>query len=121
MQNLIQSRLIIALRCLPFNLKFYRDIQEEGFSAEYIFINKHQYCLKGHKWFNKPRDVEKYFIWLIKIGLVRREVDGQGLTSRIRLTPLGRNIIEVKPYLPEQKASYIEKIKFHLTTNCLFI
>jgi len=32
--------------------------------------------------------------WLIQIGLLRREVDGQGLTDSFRLTPLGRMIID---------------------------
>ncbi len=37
--------------------------------------------------------VEKELLWLIKVGILRREVDGQGITDSFRLTPLGRNII----------------------------
>lgn len=36
---------------------------------------------------------EAQLMWLIKVGLLRREVDGQGLTDSFRLTPLGRQII----------------------------
>ncbi len=36
---------------------------------------------------------ETHFIWLIRLGVLRREVDGQGLTERVRLTPLGRSVI----------------------------
>jgi hypothetical protein len=31
--------------------------------------------------------------WLINVGLLRREVDGQGITDSYRLTPLGRQVI----------------------------
>lgn len=33
-------------------------------------------------------------LWLIEVGLLRREVDGQGLTDSFRLTPLGRQLVE---------------------------
>jgi hypothetical protein len=32
-------------------------------------------------------------LWLIQVGLLRREVDGQGLTDSFRLTPLGRQLV----------------------------
>jgi hypothetical protein len=32
--------------------------------------------------------------WLIQVGLLRREVDGQGITDSFRLTPLGHQLIE---------------------------
>ncbi|NJM72621.1 MAG: hypothetical protein HC862_22100 [Scytonema sp. RU_4_4] len=32
--------------------------------------------------------------WLIQVGVLRREVDGQGITDSFRLTPLGRQIVE---------------------------
>ncbi|MBR8829432.1 MAG: hypothetical protein DSM107014_16305 [Gomphosphaeria aponina SAG 52.96 = DSM 107014] len=37
---------------------------------------------------------EKELMWLIKVGLLRREVDGQGITDSFRLTPLGRQLME---------------------------
>jgi hypothetical protein len=33
-------------------------------------------------------------MWLIQVGLLRREVDGQGLTDRFRLTPLGWSLLD---------------------------
>ncbi|ARV61977.1 hypothetical protein BZZ01_28130 [Nostocales cyanobacterium HT-58-2] len=33
-------------------------------------------------------------VWLIQVGVLRREVDGQGITDSFRLTPLGRQIVE---------------------------
>ncbi len=32
--------------------------------------------------------------WLIQVGVLRREVDGQGITDSFRLTPLGRQLID---------------------------
>lgn len=37
---------------------------------------------------------ENQLSWLIQVGLLRREVDGQGLTDSFRLTPLGRQVSE---------------------------
>ena len=39
-------------------------------------------------------DVESATSWLITVGMLRREVDGQGLTDSFRLTPLGLNLVE---------------------------
>jgi hypothetical protein len=39
------------------------------------------------------KKAESDLVWLINVGLLRREVDGQGLTDSFRLTPLGRQII----------------------------
>ena len=40
------------------------------------------------------RQVEVELDWLIQVGLLRREVDGQGITDSFRLTPLGRQILD---------------------------
>jgi hypothetical protein len=37
---------------------------------------------------------ESQLLWLMQVGLLRREVDGQGLTDSFRLTPLGRQLVE---------------------------
>lgn len=37
---------------------------------------------------------ERELLWLIRVGLLRREVDGQGITDSFRLTPLGRQLVE---------------------------
>lgn len=38
--------------------------------------------------------VEESLIWLIQVGVLRREVDGQGITDRFRLTPLGHLFVD---------------------------
>ena len=40
---------------------------------------------------------EAHFNWLIRLGVLRREVDGQGLTERVRLTPMGRELLASWP------------------------
>lgn len=37
---------------------------------------------------------ERELMWLASVGILRREVDGQGLTDSFRLTPLGRQVVE---------------------------
>lgn len=51
--------------------------------------------------------VESELLWLIQVGLLRREVDGQGLTDSFRVTRLGRLLVDkwqhyqgVKRYSP---------------------
>jgi hypothetical protein len=70
---------------------FYEEIDKKSISADDL-------C-KRDDWerfvfapFGAER-AEAHFQWMIKLGILRREVDGQGLTSRIRLTPMGRKII----------------------------
>jgi hypothetical protein len=37
---------------------------------------------------------ENAAVWLIQVGMLRREVDGQGLTDSFRLTPLGWQVVD---------------------------
>ena len=37
---------------------------------------------------------DQELMWLIQVGLLRREVDGQGITDRYRLAPLGRQLLQ---------------------------
>ena len=121
--ELINKRIIKrankAIRCLPFNYYFYKDALEEGLTAEIVFIRKAQYQVKESRWFKSSYSVEATFRWLITIGILRREVDGQGLTSRVRLTPLGRKILEQTPELPDQQAGLIEHINICLHRSWL--
>ncbi len=113
----IQERAVQTLRCLPFNDKFYLDCKSEGLSAGKTFQEKTDYCAIGLNWFKGINDVEAAFLWLIKVGVLRREVDGQGLTSSIRLTPLGREILEKRSELFSKQATIFERIQFWLYRN----
>ena len=80
-----------AVRCLPFRLAFYRDLDVEARSSGQIAADPDWQRL-SHQHLSANR-TEDLLIWLIQLGVLRREVDGQGLTERVRLTPLGRETI----------------------------
>ena len=112
--DLIDKHIIIrstrAIKCLPLNSNFYQEIQFSGLSAEIVSEMKDKYMTDFLFVPFNEKKVEDNFLWLIKIGILRREVDGQGLTSKVRITPLGRNILKNNPDLANQKASIIELI-----------
>ena len=72
------------------------DCAKKGLESRIVFELREQYMSDNKSWFRNSLDVEIAFRKLIKIGVLRREVDGQGLTSKIRLTPLGRQMLELK-------------------------
>ena len=82
-----KKRAAQAMRCLRFDSRFYTDAQTTGLNAEHVWQQARQYCLPGCSWFQRADAVEAAFRWLITVGVLRREVDGQGLTAKIRLTP----------------------------------
>ena len=55
---------------------------------------------------------EDELMWLIQVGAIRREVDGQGITSRYRLAPIGRQLLG--KFAPESEiggtAHWVSKI-----------
>lgn len=82
-----------ALRCSPFQLQLFTDLKirsipladiasQAGFTAHYTRTPLTEIA------------AEDALLWLIQVGILRREVDGQGITDRFRLTPLGRQLIE---------------------------
>ena len=54
--------------------------------------------------------IENEFLRLIKIGVLRREVDGQGLTSKVRITPIGRQVLERNTDILNQKTTLLKKL-----------
>jgi hypothetical protein len=85
------SRARQALRCLPFRLAFYRRLDASAISSQQLAADP-QWSRYTRRYPDASR-VEDDLIWLIQLGVLRREVDGQGLTERVRLTPLGREVL----------------------------
>ena len=85
------ERAASALRCLPFRRAFYELLSGEAISSEELQRRDDQAQLSFAP-LTSDR-AEDHFIWLIRVGLLRREVDGQGLTERVRLTPMGRELL----------------------------
>ena len=94
----------------PFNLPFFSNLLDNSLNAQNVFLNKSNFLKKEFLFINSPNFIETEFLRLIKIGVLRREVDGQGLTSRVRITPLGRKVIENNSDLFSQKIKLMRKI-----------
>ena len=103
----------------PFNLLFFQNLQANSLSSQDVFKNKSKFLNKEFGFINSTAFIENEFLKLIKIGVLRREVDGQGLTSKVRITPIGRYVLQKSPNLFKQKQPIVRKmltfLKYQLT------
>ena len=99
-----------GIRNCPFNLFLFQSLKKESFSAQDVFENKSKYLSQEFLFIKNSLFIENEFLKLIKIGVLRREVDGQGLTSKVRITPTGREVIESHADLFTKKISLIKKL-----------
>jgi hypothetical protein len=87
------KRAEIAMRCLPFQLSLFAAMRSISVPLSAIAgqegVDKHYTRRKMSE-----LAVESGLMWLIQVGILRREVDGQGITDSFRLTPLGRQLLE---------------------------
>lgn len=82
-----------AVRCAPFQLQLFTTMGWQGVDVRAIAASegvKNGYTLRSIP----ELVVETELLWLTQVGLLRREVDGQGLTDSFRLTPLGRQLVQ---------------------------
>ncbi len=87
------KRAFRALICSPFQLKLWENMLCSSVSIQAIagvagINNKYTQKILSEL------SAENQLSWLIQVGILRREVDGQGLTDSFRLTPLGRQLTE---------------------------
>ncbi len=83
-----------ALFCSPFKLKLLDTMGKTSVPLSEIAENtgiEREYTKKAIS----ENAAESNLMWLIQVGLLRREVDGQGITDSFRLTPLGKKIVEI--------------------------
>lgn len=81
-----------AVRCAPFRPLLYESMAREGVSLKAIAGStgmRNQFTRRSIP----ELAVENELLWLVQVGVLRREVDGQGLTDSFRLTPLGRVLL----------------------------
>ena len=81
-----------ALHCSPFLLPLFVVMRLNSVPLQAIAS---QEGVKKH-YLKRPMSelaVESSIMWLIQVGILRREVDGQGITDSFRLTPLGRQLV----------------------------
>ena len=90
----VTKRAEIALWCSPFKLKLLDTMGQT--SVPISNITEATGFEKGYtKKALSESSAEHNLMWLIQVGLLRREVDGQGITDSFRLTPLGKKIVEI--------------------------
>ena len=99
-----------GIKNCPFNLLLFQSLQKESLSAQDVFENKSKYLSQEFMFINSSLFIENEFLKLIKIGVLRREVDGQGLTSKVRITPTGRKVLESRADLFTKRISLIKKL-----------
>jgi DNA-binding HxlR family transcriptional regulator len=82
-----------ALICSSFNLQLFQATIAQ--SVPFNAIAGKSGTEKGYtKRSLTELAVDSELSWLIQVGVLRREVDGQGITDSFRLTPLGRQLVE---------------------------
>ena len=101
-----------AVFCSPFYHKLLAEMRTSSVSVPTIAENSG--ALKGYT--QQPLSevaTESELMWLASVGILRREVDGQGLTDSFRLTPLGRRVVEQwqSQGCPDRRASLADYIK----------
>ena len=99
-----------GIKSSPFNISLFQSLLEDSLSAQNVFLNKSKYLNKDFMFLNSSVFIENEFLKLIKIGVLRREVDGQGLTSKVRITPIGRQVLESHSDLFNTKTTLIKKL-----------
>tara|TARA_B100000700_G_scaffold218694_1_gene240588 strand:- start:638 stop:1012 length:375 start_codon:yes stop_codon:yes gene_type:complete len=99
-----------GIRSCPFNLFLFQSLLDGSLSAQDVFLNKKKYLNQEFIFINSALFIENEFLKLIKIGVLRREVDGQGLTSKVRITPIGRQVLESGSGLFKQKTTLLNKL-----------
>jgi hypothetical protein len=82
-----------SLICSPFKLALFLTMQTQSVPVSAIAMEngiKQGYTQRPLSELVCDNDLN----WLIQVGVLRREVDGQGITDSFRLTPLGNQLLE---------------------------
>ncbi len=104
------NRALRAVRCSPFSPKLFLALQEHRVAlGEIVGVSG---VNQGYTQRALPELlVENSLMWLTQVGLLRREVDGQGLTDSFRLTPLGRQLTESGQLTHWTQPSWLERLQ----------
>ena len=106
----VLQRANCAVRCSPFTFQLFETMQYQSVQLSAIVgsIGFHNGYIRYPV---SELTAENQTMWLIQTGVLRREVDGQGLTDSFRLTPLGRRLVEDWTYQrPLGSASILDYI-----------
>ncbi|WP_299485368.1 Npun_F0494 family protein [Acaryochloris sp. IP29b_bin.137] len=87
------NRAVRAVACSPFTIHLLATMRSHSVSLQEMCDRSG--VIAGYtQTALSERQAEDTLLWLIQVGLLRREVDGQGLTDSFRLTPLGRQLVD---------------------------
>ncbi len=98
-----------AWRCAPFRIDLFKAMLSQSIPLQTIAGEAGVKASYTENPISEAR-AESYLMWLIKVGILRREVDGQGITDSFRLTPLGRILLDKWQGQAIPKPSLWEKI-----------
>ncbi|RAM48629.1 MAG: hypothetical protein C6Y22_26645 [Hapalosiphonaceae cyanobacterium JJU2] len=98
-----------SLLCCPFNIGLFTAMLSQRVAMSEIIGN-----FGINKGYTKASlselRADNALAWLIQVGVLRREVDGQGITDSFRLTPLGRQIVEQWEHQPLPTVTWSDRI-----------
>ncbi|PZV02049.1 MAG: hypothetical protein DCF32_15450 [Leptolyngbya sp.] len=100
-----------AFRCSSFRLDLLADMRSQSISIRQVSGPagvRSRYSRRNLA----ELQAENEMMWLIAVGILRREVDGQGLTDSFRLTPMGRQVFDC--LFPLSPAQYRPTLGDHL-------
>lgn len=112
--NHTRERALRAMRCAPFQLSLYTTMATSSVGLKAIVGEtgvQQGYTISA----GTELGIENDLLWLIQVGVLRREVDGQGITDSFRLTPLGRQIVAEW----ESKENFASPSGIDRVYNCL--
>ncbi|MBW4446449.1 MAG: hypothetical protein KME38_06105 [Spirirestis rafaelensis WJT71-NPBG6] len=98
-----------SLVCSPFNLCLFVTMRHQSVPVGAIALDsgvKSAYTKRPLSELTCDNALD----WLIQVGILRREVDGQGITDSFRLTPLGRQVVEKLQQNPSRSASWRDRL-----------
>jgi hypothetical protein len=97
-----QERALRSLICSPFTFCLFDAMRTNRVAIGEITVGKG--VENGYtKSALSELVADNELVWLIQVGVLRREVDGQGITDSFRLTPLGRQLVEQSLTKPWRK------------------
>jgi len=104
-----------AIRCSPFQMHLFAAMRFQSVALQ--DIPGQTGVQRQYTQHSIPElTAENALLWLIQVGVLRREVDGQGLTDSFRLTPLGRQLID--QWQDQQNTWSPPSLKDRLQNSC---
>jgi hypothetical protein len=100
-----------AIRAMPFNLALFQAMRWQSVDLRAIAGSSGVQTGYVNRMLSETA-AERDLLWLIQVGLLRREVDGQGLTNSFRLTPLGHQLVEQWQDHPLSPATGLERLSY---------